>query len=69
MFWQQQQGKTPSASTPYQTREEQLLTMIATLQQQVNTMLLQQQGNRVEVARPQVFSRKIEEISAFVNAA
>jgi len=43
--------------------------MIATLQQQVNTMLLQQQGNRVEVARPQVFSGKIEEISAFVNAA
>ena len=32
-------------------------------------MLLQQQGNRVEVARPQVFSGKIEEISAFVNAA
>jgi len=43
--------------------------MITTLQQQVNTMLLQQQGNRVEVARPQVFSGKIEEISAFVNAA
>ena len=43
--------------------------MIATLQQQVNTMLLQQQGSRVEVARPQVFSRRIEEVSAFVNAA
>jgi len=40
MSQQQQQGKTPSASTPHQTREEQLLTMIATLQQQVNTMLL-----------------------------
>jgi len=43
--------------------------MIATLQQQVNTMLLQQQGSRVEVARPQVFSGKMEEMSAFVNAA
>jgi len=43
--------------------------MIATLQQQVNTMLLQQQGSRVEVARPQVFSGKIKEVSAFINAA
>jgi len=58
---QQQQEETPS-------REEQLLAMIATLQQQVNTMLLQQQGSRVEVARPQVFSGKMEEVSAFVNA-
>jgi len=32
-------------------------------------MLLQQQGSRVEVARPQVFSRKMEEVSTFVNAA
>ena len=32
-------------------------------------MLLQQQGSRVEVARPQVFSRRIEEVSAFVNGA
>jgi len=43
--------------------------MIATLQQQVNTMLLQQQGSRVEVARPQVFSGKMEEVSVFVNTA
>ena len=43
--------------------------MIATLQQQVNTMLLQQQGSRVEVARPQMFNGKIEEVSAFINAA
>jgi len=43
--------------------------MIATLQQQVNTMLLQQQGSRVEVARPQVFSGKMEEVSTFVNVA
>jgi len=32
-------------------------------------MLLQQQGSKVEVARPQVFSRKIEEVSVFVNTA
>jgi len=43
--------------------------MIVTLQQQVNTMLLQQQGSRVEVARPQVFSGKIEKVSVFVNVA
>jgi len=43
--------------------------MIATLQQQVNTMLLQQQGSIVEVARPQVFSGKMEEVSVFVNTA
>jgi len=43
--------------------------MIATLQQQVNTMLLQQQESRVEVAKPEIFSRKIEEVSIFVNAA
>jgi len=43
--------------------------MIATLQQQVSTMLLQQQESRVEVTKPQVFSRRIEEVSMFVNAA
>jgi len=43
--------------------------MNATLQQQVSTMLLQQQGSRVEVARPQVFSGRMEEVSAFINAA
>jgi len=58
---QQQQQEEPSVG--------QLLTMIATLQQQVNTMLLQQQGSKVEVARPQVFSGKIEEVSVFINAA
>jgi len=66
---QQQQGEPSLVPAPYQTTEEQLLTMIATLQQQVNTMLLQQQGSRVEVARPQVFSRKMEKVSAFVNVA
>jgi len=32
-------------------------------------MLLQQQGSRVEVTKPQVFSRKMEKVSAFINAA
>jgi len=66
---QQQQGEHPSVPALPQTREEQLLAIIATLQQQVNTILLQQQGSRVEVARPQVFSGKIEEVSIFVNMA
>ena len=56
-------------SAPHHTREEQLFAMIATLQQQVNTMLFQQQRSRVEVARPQVFSGKMEKVSIFVNAA
>jgi len=43
--------------------------MITTLQQQVNTMLLQQQRSRVEVTKPQIFSGKIEEVSTFINAA
>jgi len=67
MSHQQQQQEKPS-SVPI-SREEQLLTMIATLQQQVSTMLLQQQGSRVEVMKPQVFSRRMEKVSVFVNAA
>ena len=43
--------------------------MIATLQQQVNTMLFQQQESRVEVVKPQVFSGRIEEVSVFINTA
>jgi len=43
--------------------------MIATLQQQVNTMLLHQQRSRVEVVKPQVFGGKIEEVSVFINIA
>jgi len=43
--------------------------MIATLQQQVNNMLLAQQGSRVEVARPQVFSGRMEDVSMFINVA
>ena len=59
----------PAPRQPPPSREEQLLAMIATLQQQVNTMLLHQQRSRIEVARPQVFSGKMEEVSAFINAA
>jgi len=43
--------------------------MIATLQQQVTTMLLHQQWSRVEVAKSQVFGGKMEEMSTFINAA
>ena len=32
-------------------------------------MLLQQQGSRVEVARPQIFSGRMEDVSMFINAA
>ena len=32
-------------------------------------MLLQQQGSRVEVARPQVFSERMEDVSTFINTA
>jgi len=42
---QQQQGElslAPAPRLPPPSREEQLLSIIATLQQQVNTMLLQQ---------------------------
>ena len=69
---QQHQGEaspTPAPRQPPPSHEEQLLAMIATLQQQVNTMLLHQQGSRIEVARPQVFSGKMEEVSAFINVA
>ena len=66
----QQQGAPSQVSAPHQpTHEEQLLAMIATLQQQVNNMLLQQQGSRVEVAKPQVFNGRMEEVSTFINAA
>ena len=65
-YQQQQQGEPFPAPISW---EKQLLAMIATLQQQVNTMLLQQQGSRVEVVKPQVFSRRMEEVSTFVNTA
>ena len=66
----QQQGAPSQVPAPHQpTREEQLLAMIATLQQQVNNMLFQQQGSRVEVAKPQVFNGRMEEVSAVVRTS
>jgi len=41
--------------------------MITTLQQQVNTMLFQQQGSRVKVAKPQTFNGRMKEVSVFIN--
>ena len=70
---QQQQQEEPSPElAPYlllPSREEQLLSIIANLQQQVNTMLLQQQGSGVEVARPLIFGGKMEEVNTFINVA
>ena len=54
---------------PLPSKEKKLLSIIATLQQQVNIMLLQQQGSRVEVTRPLMFSGKMEKVSMFINAA
>ena len=66
----QQQGALSQVPAPHQpTHKELLLVMITTLQQQVNNMLLQQQGSRVEVAKPQVFNGRMEEVSVFINAA
>ena len=47
---------------------DKLLTLIASLQQQVATLLHQSGGARVEVAKPSLFSGRIEEVSTFVNA-
>jgi len=51
------------------TWEEQLLTLITGLQQQVATLLQQNGGARVKVAKPFLFSGKIEEVSLFINVA
>jgi len=32
-------------------------------------MLLQQQGSRVEVTKPQTFNGRMEEVNTFINAA
>jgi len=41
--------------------------MITNLQQQVNIMLQQQGGSRVEIAKPPTFAGKMENISTFIN--
>jgi len=51
------------------TWEEQLLTLITGLQQQVATLLQQNGGARVKVAKHFLFSGKIEEVSLFINVA
>jgi len=73
MSRQQQQQLIGQSAAPIpqapSTREEQLLTLIAGLQQQVATLLQQNRGARVEVAKPPLFSGKMEEVSAFINVA
>ena len=43
--------------------------MITGLQQQMATLLQQSGGVRVEIAKPPLFSGRIEEVSTFVNTA
>jgi len=50
-------------------REKQLLTLIAGLQQQMATLLQQNRGARVEVAKLLLFSGRMEEVSTFINMA
>jgi len=67
---QQQPMEQPTAPTLQlipPTWEEQLLTLITGLQQQVATLLQQNGGVRVEVAKPPLFSGRMEEVSTFIN--
>jgi len=70
---QQQQQLTGQSTAPVSqassTREEQLLTHITGLQQQVATLLQQNGGEKVEVAKLPLFSGRIEKVSVFINAA
>jgi len=50
-------------------REKQLLTLIAGLQQQMATLLQQNRGARVEIAKLLLFSGRMEEVSTFINMA
>ena len=68
---QQQPMEQPTAPTLQlipPTWEEQLLILIAGLQQ-VATLLQQNRGARVEVVKLPLFSGKIEEVSMFINVA
>jgi len=51
------------------TRKKQLLTFIASLQQQVATLLQQNREARVEVVKLSLFSGRMEEVSTFINMA
>ena len=59
----------PILQPPPLTQEKQLLILIAGLQQQIATLLQQNRGTRVKVAKPPLFSGKMKEISVFINAA
>ena len=59
----------PTAPTSTLIQEEQLLILITGLQQQMATLLQQSGGVRVEVAKSPLFSRRMEEVSMFVNIA
>jgi len=71
MFQQYQQQpmeqSTISISQASFIQKEQLLTLIADLQQQVATLLQQNGGARVKVAKSPLFSGKIEKVSMFIN--
>jgi len=58
-----------SISQAFSTQKKQLLTLIASLQQQVAILLQQNGGARVKVAKSPLFSGKIEEVSMFINVA
>jgi len=58
-----------STSQAFSTQKKQLLTLIASLQQQVAILLQQNRGARVKVAKSPLFSGKIEEVSMFINVA
>jgi len=69
MFHQQPIEQSTAPTPSFLTQEKQLLTLIASLQQQVATLLQQSGGARVEVAKPSLFGGKIEEVSMFINIA
>jgi len=73
MSRQQQQQPMGQSTTPTSQassiRKKQLLTLIASLQQQMATLLQQNGGARVEMAKSPLFSKKIEEVSTFINVA
>jgi len=64
----EQTAPIPQSQPPF-FHEEQLLTVIANLQQQMSTMLSQQGESKIEVTRLSLLRGKMEEMSAFINAA
>jgi len=68
MFYQQQPEKSCTPTPLLLSQEKQLLTLIASLQQQVNTILQQQGGSQVKVAKSSIYRGKIEKVSAITNS-